>query len=172
MRSTMDSMEKWAAQDEDPDALEAKKQRQEQEDMKQIELMNKHEDWADERDGVAQTKGKLMKTTGEDKNRITMTPKEQRTKIQGKLKDMRCFVQNEQERQEAIRRKRQKDQELLESDEEKERHDEVKGSIATRPNPLEIQPKHPKKAPLSFTADEDSKIMAKGKQFDEAYYRS
>lgn len=68
--------------------------------------MNKLEDCADEKDGILETKGKLMCTTGEDKTKLKMIPKVQKTKIHGMLKDMKFFVNNEIERKQAKRRRR------------------------------------------------------------------
>ena len=39
--------------------------------------MNEQEDKADARDGIAQTKGKVMRTTGEDMSNLKMVPREQ-----------------------------------------------------------------------------------------------
>lgn len=55
--------------------------------------MEKLENWADEKDGIVETKGKLMRTVFKDKPVITKG-----TKINGMLKDIRSLVKNEIER--------------------------------------------------------------------------
>ena len=99
--------------------------------------MNEQEDKADARDGIAQTKGKMMRTTGEDMSQLKMVPREQNTKIFRMLKDMRSYIDREDERKEAIRVQHKKDMEIVDSDDEKERFDEGDDVFSARPNPLE-----------------------------------
>ena len=99
--------------------------------------MNEHEDKADARDGIADTKGKVMRTTGEDMSSLKMVPREQNTKIFRMLKDMRSYISREDERKEAIRVQHKKEMEVVDSEEEKERFDEGDDIFPARPNPLE-----------------------------------
>ena len=107
--------------------------------------MNEHEDKADMRDGIAETKGRLMRTTGEDMSNLKMVPREHNTKIYRMLKDMRSYISREDERKEAIRMQHKREMEVIDSDDEKERFDEGDDIFPARPNPLEPQPSKRKK---------------------------
>ena len=67
--------------------------------------MNEHEDKADVRDGITDTKGKIMRTTGEDMSSLKMVPRDQNTKIYKMLKDMRSHITREDQRKEAMKAK-------------------------------------------------------------------
>lgn len=66
-------------------------------------MLNENDDKADIRDGIAETKGKRMRTSGEDLSKLRMAPREQNTKIYRMLKDMRSYLNRESQRKEAAR---------------------------------------------------------------------
>ena len=103
--------------------------------------LNELDDKADVRDGIAQTKGKIMRASGEDISRLVMKPREQQTKIARMLRDMRFYLERERERKAQLKTQHQQQIETIDSEDEPERLDETEEVFIARPNPLEPQSK-------------------------------
>ena len=87
----------------DDELLDTDEVRQQEDWLKYNQLLNENDDKADVRDGIAETKGKRMRASGEDLSKLRMAPREQNTKIFRMLKDMRSYLDKEFKRKEAAR---------------------------------------------------------------------
>ena len=67
------------------------------------QLLNDLDDKADIRDGIAELKGKLLRTSGEDVNMNKLGSHEKQTKISRILNEMRTYLDREKERRAKLR---------------------------------------------------------------------
>ena len=66
--------------------------RAEEEFIRQNQKLNEDDEEAEVRDGIAETKGKLMKTTSIDRKALRLVPREQNSVTYKKLKGMKSYL--------------------------------------------------------------------------------